>query len=233
MIITLENQTAFTVNIEMNSQVIALQPTRSQAFDIAENDVLLTLSPAVNSDIIYAVAKFGVILKRFFSAKVQYGFTCSKDCKIALLDQKKKGRFMDEYQRIVPFSNDVSITAVKYSVADEERIKKEMEASNKRGDNTLKAIDALDILGNAFTVLLLLLIPFALFAIFLGPVIATQICAALFVPIFIVIIKVNRTFDKVKRAAWKKAKGYTLKKEIFKDYNSYFSHEYIESVFAK
>lgn len=233
MIITVENQTGLTVNVEMNSQVITLQPTRSQAFDISENDITLTVNPVLRSEIVYAVAKFGVILKRFFCVKAEYSFYCDKDCCIALLTQKKKGRFMDEYQRIVPFLSGVNFSAVKYSVADEQRIKGEIEDSIKKGDKALKIFDAFDILGNAFTVLLVLLVPFVLIGLFASFTLALNICAALFIPIFAVIVLINRYFDKVKRKAWQKAKGYTLKKEIFKDYNSYFDHEYIKSVFEK
>lgn len=233
MIISVENQTGLTVNVKINNREITLQPTKSQDFDVTENDIVLTVSPVLRSEIIYAVAKFGVILKRFFSVKSQYSFTADKDCKISLLTHKKKGRFMDEYKRIVPFSNDIVFGDVLYSVADEERIKKEIEDSIKKGDKALKIFDVFDILGNAFTVILLLLIPFALIGIFADFAIALKICGILFIPTFIIIILFNRFFDKLKRKMWKKAKGYTLKKEIFKDYNSYFEHGYIKSVFDK
>jgi tetrahydromethanopterin S-methyltransferase subunit E len=106
-----------------------------------------------------------------------------------------------------------------------------LEKAISKGDNGLKIFDAFDILGNSITGLLFLLIPFILIWIFSDITTAAKICAIAFIPIFLVILIVNRFFDKLKRKAWKKVKAYTLRNQIFKDYNSYFDNEYICSVF--
>ncbi len=210
------------------SETIAKDGSKTLAADGTSS---FTVQVDEGSYVTYILAKFGVVLKRHFKVKSEYAFSADDDITVTLKNEKKKGRFMDEYERVVPVSNQCKFSFVTYSVPDEVKIKKELESANKRGDNALKLFDVFDILGNALTALLFLLIPFAIIWIFADVQLAAKICGMAFIPIFGLIIYLNRVFDKLKRRLWKTAKSKRLQKEIFKDYNSYFDNEYIASVF--
>ncbi len=210
-----------------------IQKDEAKTVEVDESVNEFVLIPEGKSDVIYLLAKFGIVLKRFFKTASRYAFTAQDNMKILLLTDKKRGSFADEYERVVPFSNQSSFALVRYSVSDEVRMKGILEEAINKGDKSLKIFDAFDILGNAFTGLLLLIIPFILIWIFGDIHLAAKICGTAYIPIFIIIILMNRFFDKVKRKLWKRAKGFTLRKQIFKDYNSYFEDEYIKSVFDK
>lgn len=192
-----------------------------------------TLQVDEGSYVTYILAKFGVVLRRHFKVKSEYAVGTDGDITVTLKNEKKKGRFMDEYERVVPSSAKGSLSLLGYSVPDEAKIRKELEGANKRADNTVKIFDVFDILGNALTALLFLLIPFVIIWIFADIELAGKICGMAFIPIFGLIIYLNRVFDKLKRRLWKTAKSERLEKEIFKDYNSYFDSEYISSVFGR
>ncbi len=202
-------------------------------YEISQVPEKLLLIPEGKSDVTYLVAKLGVISRRYFRTTAEYVFSAKDDMKILLLTDKKKGGFRDEYERVVPFSNQTDFTVVNYSVSDEHRMKSMLEDAINKGDKSLKLFDAFDILGNAFTGLLILVIPFILIWIFGDIHLAAKICGSAFIPIFIAIILINRFADKLKRKLWKQTKGFVLRKQIFKDYNSYFDGEYIKSVFDK
>lgn len=236
MKITFDNEadTAVIVTLQgtdIINEVIAKGERKE--FELFAECSKLTVIPEGKSDVTYLLAKFGIVLKRFFKTASHYTFTAQDNMEILLLTDKKRGSFADEYERVVPFSNQSRFALVRYSVSDEVRMKGILEEAINKGDKSLKIFDAFDILGNAFTGLLLLIIPFILIWVFGDIHLAVKICGTAYIPIFIIIILMNRFFDKVKRKLWKRAKGFTLRKQIFKDYNSYFEDEYIKSVFDK
>ena len=183
------------------------------------------------SYVTYILEKFGVVLKRYFKLRSEYTFCGDEDIEVILTTNKKKGRFMDEYERVICYADNNRLSQLSYVVPDEEKLKKELETAVKRGDNTLKIFDLFDILGNGLSAALLLLIPFVIIWIIADIELAGKICLMAFIPIFALIIYLNRFFDKLKRRLWKSAKSAKLKNQIFKDYNSYFDSEYIDSVF--
>lgn len=211
----------FTINSGEKKSVIA-DPTGS--FSVQVNQ---------GSYVTYFIEKFGIVLKRYFKVKSEYTYSSSEDMTVVLTSDKKNGKFMDEYERVVCLADNNQLSLLTYSIPDEEKLKRELGSAVKRGDNTLKLFDIFDILGNALAAASVMLIPFAIIWIFADIEIAFKICVLAFIPIFAVIIYLNRFFDKLKRCLWKSAKGAKLKNQIFKDYNSYFDNEYIESVLKK
>lgn len=235
MNITFINKSDKAVYITLTGETLiseTLQKGESKTLS-ADKVTSFSLQADEGSYITYILAKFGIVLKRHFKVRSDYPVDSDSDFEITLKAEKKKGKFMDEYEIIVPLSKQRVFHSVTYSVPDEEKIKKELENANKRSDNTLKLFDVFDILGNAVTALLFLLIPFAIIWIFADVQLAAKICGMAFIPIFGLIIYMNRFFDKLKRRIWKAAKSKRLKNEIFKDYNSYFSSDYIASVIKK
>ena len=191
---------------------------------------MFTLQTSENSYITYILAKFGVVLKRHFKLRSNYAFDIGDDITVVLTTDKKKGKFMDEYEKVVCKADSSHISLRGHSVHDEDRVKRELAAAIRRSDNTLKIFDLFDILGNGLTAALFLLIPFAIIWFFADIRLAAEICTIAFIPIFAVIICLNRFFDKLRRKIWKRVRSAKLKNQIFKDYNSYFDSEYIESV---
>ena len=211
----------------------------SETISVGESKALpcntgtFTLQVDEGSHVTYILAKFGVVLRRHFKVKSEYSANSTDDLTVTLRNEKKKGRFMDEYERVVPSSVQDSLSLLSYSVPDEAKLKKELSNANKRADNTIKIFDVFDILGNALSALLFLLIPFVIIWIFADIELAGKICGMAFIPIFGLIIYFNRFFDKLRRSLWKTAKNKRLEKDIFKDYNSYFDNDYISSVLGR
>lgn len=199
--------------------------------ELSQEAANLILIPDGISEVTYLFAKLGVISKRYFKATAEYSFSVTDNMTIDLVTNKCKGKFKDEYERILPVSAQGEFEVVKFSVSDEVRIKNILEKAISKGDSGLKIFDAFDILGNSLAGLLILVIPFILIWIFGDIQLAAKICGIAFIPIFLVILIINRLFDKLKRKAWKKLKEYMLRNQIFKDYNSYFDNKYISDVF--
>ncbi len=231
MKITFQNNSSVTVGLNVQGSELVLPPCAKES---VESDRFVTeafVYPLVPNSLNYISRKLGLITKRNFSVKSSCCVQTKTDCTVVLTQECKKGRFMDEYLRIVPKSNDSVVNTVSYGVWDEEKIRKALEQASKRGGRFMRLFDAFDIIGNGFTCLLILLIPFLLLWIFKDINIAFKVCSIAFIPMFGAVICINRFFDKLKTGLWKKAKGFALKNEVFEDYNSYFDDEYITSVF--
>lgn len=233
MKISFTNKSDKPVYITMGENSITIDKSQTKVLETDNSVRTFTLQVDEGSYVTYILAKFGVVLRRHFKLKSEYSVSGDGDITVTLKTEKKKGRFMDEYERVVPSSAQGTLSLVSYSVPDEARLKKELEGANKRADNTIKIFDVFDILGNAFTAILFLLIPFGVIWIFADVQLAAKVCGMAFIPIFGLIIYLNRVFDKLKRRLWKTAKSKRLQNEIFKDYNSYFDNEYISSVFKR
>lgn len=233
MKISFINKSDKPVYITMGENSITADKSQTKVLEADNSVSTFTLQVDEGSYVTYILAKFGVVLRRHFKLKSEYSVSGDGDITVTLKTEKKKGRFMDEYERVVPSSAQGTLSLVSYSVPDEARLKKELESANKRADNTIKIFDVFDILGNAFTAILFLLIPFGVIWIFADVQLAAKVCGMAFIPIFGLIIYLNRVFDKLKRRLWKTAKSKRLQNEIFKDYNSYFDNEYISSVFKR
>lgn len=233
MKISFINKSGKPVYITMGENSITIDKSQTKVLEADNSVSTFTLQVDEGSYVTYILAKFGVVLRRHFKLKSEYSVSGDGDITVTLKTEKKKGRFMDEYERVVPSSAQGTLSLVSYSVPDEARLKKELEGANKRAYNTIKIFDVFDILGNAFTAILFLLIPFGVIWIFADVQLAAKVCGMAFIPIFGLIIYLNRVFDKLKRRLWKTAKSKRLQNEIFKDYNSYFDNEYISSVFKR
>lgn len=233
MKISFINKSGKPVYITMGENSITIDKSQTKVLETDNSVSTFTLQVDEGSYVTYILAKFGVVLRRHFKLKSEYSVSGDSDITVTLKTEKKKGRFMDEYERVVPSSAQGILSLATYSVPDEARLKKELESANKRADNTIKIFDVFDILGNAFTAILFLLIPFGIIWIFADIQLAAKVCGMAFIPIFGLIIYLNRVFDKLKRRLWKTAKSKRLQNEIFKDYNSYFDNEYISSVFKR
>lgn len=229
MNINFTNKSARPICITLGDEKVTLNSGERKTLT-AEEAGTFTVQVNENSYVTYILAKFGVVLKRHFKVRSEYAFDLSDDISLILTADKKKGKFMDEYERVVCRADKGCLSVRSYSVPDEDRLKRELAAAIRRSDNTLKIFDLFDILGNGLTAALFLLIPFAIIWIFADVRLAAEICTIAFIPIFALIICLNRFFDKLKRKLWKKARSAKLKNQIFKDYNSYFTDEYIASV---
>lgn len=223
------NKSDKDIYITMNDESITVNDGERKSLATEEAGTF-TVQINENSYVTYILAKFGVVLKRHFKVRSEYAFDIGDDITVVLTTDKKKGKFMDEYERAVCMADNGRLTLLGYRVPDEERLKRELAAAIRRSDNTLKIFDLFDILGNGLAAALFLLIPFAIIWIFSDVRLAAEICTIAFIPIFALIICLNRFFDKLKRKLWKSARSAKLKNQIFKDYHSYFDSEYIESV---
>lgn len=232
MNITFINKSNKNIYISIGHSDTIINSGELKTVDTDDADTF-TVQVNEGSYITYILENFGIVLKRHFKIASEYSFTTDKDLTVTLLSEKQKGKFMDEYERVLCRADNNSLALLSFGVPDEEKLKKELEAANKRADNTIKIFDLFDILGNGISAALLLLIPFVIICIIADIELAGKICTMAFIPIFALIIYLNRFFDKIKRHLWKTAKGVKLKNQIFKDYNSYFDSEYIASVFKK
>lgn len=232
MKITFINKSNKPIYISSGENSLKLDIAQSKT--IETDGTLNTFTAQVDeaSYITYALAKFGVVLRRHFKLSTEYAVTCSGDMTVSLYMNKKKGRYMDEYEKIVPKSAACSFEQVSCRVPDEERLRGELSKANKQNDKAIRLFDVLDIIGNALTGLLLLVIPFILLWIFIDLDTAWRICGVIYIMMFGVIVIFNRYMDKLKRKMWAVLKAKKLEKDIFKDYNSYFESDYIDSVYS-
>lgn len=231
MEITFINKSNKPVYITMGENAAKIDSSQSKTFDFEGTGGSFTAQVDEASYVTYILAKFGVVLRRHFKLCSEYEFTATGDMTVSLYNDRRKGRYMDEYEKIVPKSKDGTFVQVNCCVPDEDKIKRELVSANKRGNNTLKIFDAFDILGNALTGLLLLVIPFVLIWIFADIDTASRVCGMAFIPMFAIIVLLNRYTDKLKRKVWGILKDKKLHNDVFKDYNSYFESAYIESVY--
>ena len=232
MKLTFRNTTPNNVLLTRRENSYTINPSSEMCLEIAEDTVDFSLEPCSENNIRYLSRKAGIILYRHFKLRSSYSEGFEADTLIQLVSDVKKGKFLDEYERVVPFSNEHSFSEPDYSVKDGKAVLSQLQKSQANGNRTLFIFDLFDILGNSFTALLLLIIPFILIWIFGSIVLAAKICGCIFLVLFIIILIANRFLDKLKRALWKKGKAFVLRKQIFKNYNSYFDNEYITSVFS-
>lgn len=220
-----------TVRLVINNEMFFIPPMKTYSFYSESDSFSFTVCPDEASRIVYLSKKSGVMLKRFFTTCATYSAASSEDVTIDLFLHSKKGHFADQYNRVAAKSNSVNLTEPVYSIFDEEKLRTEFSAAEKKGKKALLIFDLFDILGNAFTSLLLLLIPFALIWIFGSFETAYTVCGYIFIPVFAIIVIINRVADKYKKKLWRFFKGKALNNSIFKGNDSYFKHEYIFHVF--
>ena len=232
MKITFINKSDKPVFVTLGENSGKIDVTQSRTFEVDGSVRTFTAEVDEASYITYAFAKLGVIFRRHFNLSTEYEFAGHENMTVTLYTWKKKGRYMDEYERVVPQSSDGVFSQVHCRVPDAERIKKELVQANKRGKNAIKLFDVFDILGNALQGLLLLVIPFILIWIFADFDTASRVCGIAFIPMFGVIVLFNRYIDKLRKTLWSKLKSKKTEKDVFKDYNSYFDSDYIDSVFG-
>lgn len=232
MKITFRNLSSEHIELSLKGKKEIIPSQGDFLFETEESGISFCVNPYEKSDITYLFRRAGVILKRSFCTQSAYSGTITCDTVINLYSDKARGKFGDEYRRIVAVSDVTPLFCGAYRVTDEEFVRNELDRSKEKGNRALLVFDIFDILGNALTVLLLLLIPFALIWLFGSFETAYTVCGYLFIPIFAVIVIVNRVFDKYKRKLWYFFKGKALEKSTFKGTDSYFSEDYIREVFS-
>lgn len=232
MKITFINKSNKPIYISLGENSVELDVTQSKTIETDGTVNTFTAQVDEASYITYAFANAGAVLRRHFKLSTEYGFTCSGDIIVNLYNHKRKGRYMDEYEKIEPKSAECLFTQVSCRVSDAEKLRDELAKANKRSNKAIRLFDVLDIVGNALTGLLLLIIPFILLWIFIDIDTAARICGIIYIMMFGVIVIFNRYMDKLKRKIWSVLKAKKLEKDIFKDYNSYFESDYIDSVYS-
>ena len=228
--VTFINKSTITVSLCVGDNTYTVYPSHSQCVESEGKSFRFSICPDSMNSVGYIFRSAGVISKRHFVAVASYNLECDDECEVTLYTNIKKGKFRDEYEYCVPYCQNGSLTDVVYSVRDGESFLRELEASAKKSRRALFLFDILDIIGNAFVGILILVIPFLLIWLFGSLQLAWDICSIAFIPVFIIIVVINRLFDKLKKKVWYKGKKFALRNQIFKDYNSYFSSEYIYSV---
>lgn len=222
-----------TLRLVIGNDVLLIPPLGTHSFYADTNSLDFTVSPDEESRFVYLSKKGGVILKRFFTVSSAYSISSAQSGAIDLFLHSKKGRFADQYNRVAVKSASLNISDPVYSVADSDKVRAEFDRAEKKGKRALFLFDLLDILGNALTALLLLLIPFALIWIFGSFETAYTVCGYIFIPVFAIIVIINRVADKYKKKLWRLLKGRALRNSVFKGNSSYLSHEYISFVFSQ
>lgn len=233
MKLTFKNTSKDTVILSFENKEYTIPPFSQITAEGHKKEATFSVSPDKSSFISYLSSKTGIIRCRHFILNSSYVGVFDNDCLIQLVSNVRKGKFADEYERIVPFCAEGKLSKPFYKVKDEAVIRREIEDSITKGNRTVRLFDLLDILGNSLCAILLLIIPFVLIWIFGSFSLAATVCGYAFIPIFIIIVLINRFFDKLKRKAWKKGKSFVLKNQIFKDYKSYFDNDYITSIFER
>ena len=233
MKITFINKSNKPIYITLGENSAKLGVAQSETIETDSTVNTFTAQVDEASYITYALAKLGVVLRRNFKLSTEYGFTYSGDMTVSLYNDKRKGRYMDEYEKIVPKSAECTFTQVSCCVPDAEKLRGELSRANKQNNKAIRLFDVFDIIGNALTGLLLLIVPFILLWIFIDIDTACRVCGALYIMMFGVIVIFNRYMDRLKRKIWGILKAKKLEKDIFKDYNSYFESDYIDSVYAR
>lgn len=233
MELTFRNTTAKDVLLTFGESKHYIKPAQEIAFEIGTDTADFSLEPCCESRIRYISKTVGIINYRHFKLKADYRATIDGDSDIQLISDVKKGKFRDEYERVLPFSNDCSFDEPHYSIRDEELVRRRFREIRSNSNRTLLIWDILDFLGNSLQALLLLIIPFVLIWIFGSFILAAKICGCIFAVVCIILLFINRLIGELKRKIWKKGKAFVLRKQIFKDYNSYFEDEYIKSVFPE
>ncbi len=225
------NKTCITLLLSVNNQAYKIVPSQTQQISTAESAVQFTVCPDSLNSIRYFLKSAGLISKRHFVVESEYSAFVNGEMQIDLYTQTKKGKFMSEYEFCVPYCTNGNLSLGKFTVKDEEKFKNELYKCTERSKRAVLLFDILDIFGNALMGVLLLVIPFLLIWFFGNIQLAWDICSIAFIPIFIIIVLINRLFDKFKKLAWIKGKSFILKNQTFKNTDSYFEHEFIMSAF--
>lgn len=232
MIITFCNISGEHIELTVNGKTTIIAANSSEKIIVDYGELTFSLNTYRKSSLSYFIRRAGLIRKKDFCILTTYKTRVGWDSVITINIISAKGRFFDTYHRVTATCDNFPITLESYSVADEKEMRKEFADANKKGNRALFVFDMFDIIGNAFTVLLLLLIPFALIWLFGSFETAYTVCGYLFIPIFAVIVIINRVFDKYKKKLWFFFKGKALKNKTFRGTDSYFSEEYIREVFG-
>ena len=231
--ITIINKSNITLCLTAENESYILYPSQVQCIVTEKAPFHFSAYPDSVNRIDYLFKSAGIISKRHFVLVSDFQLRTGEECEVSFYTNTKKGRFRDEYEYCVPYCSQGTIDVLHHSVKDEESFRQEFEQSGKKGKRALLVLDFFDILGNALAGILLLVIPFLFIWLFWDIRLAWNICSVAFIPIFIIIVIINRILDKLKKAAWQKGKSFALRKQIFKDYNSYFQQDYISSVLDK
>ena len=232
MKLTFRNTTISNVLLTSQENSYIITPSEEISLDYDTDTADFSVEPTCESKVRYISRSIGIIFFRHLKLRSDYSAASTEgEFLIQLISDVKKGRFGDEYERIIPFSNDISFPEPHYTVKNENVIRQQFQKTKSNSRRTFLFFDLLDILGNCFTAFLIMLIPFILIWIFGTFTLAAKICGCIYLVICLIILILNRFLDKLKRALWKKGKALALRKQIFKNSESYFDNEYITSVF--
>jgi len=230
--ITFRNLSGEHIELTLNGKTTIIAANSSEEILVDYGELTFSLNTYRKSSLSYFIRRAGLIRKKDFCVLTTYKTSVGWDSVITNNTMSAKGRFFDTYCRVTATCDNFPITFESCRVADEKEMRKEFADAQKRGNRTILLFDILDILGNAFTVLLLLLIPFALIWLFGSFETAYTVCGYLFIPIFAIIVIINRVFDKYKKKLWYFAKGKALKNSVYKGTDSHFEEEYIKEIFS-
>lgn len=230
MKINFKNHTDCDIRLCIEGKTLIIPASADTEYLIEGKQAEFSVCQDELSKISYLSKKGGVILKKDFTVLSTYSINSEGECTVNLFFRSKKGRFADSYRRILALCDRGTLSSPYFSIFDEQRVRDAFASSQKNGNRALLLFDFFDILGNVFTALLVLLVPFGLIWLFGSFETACRVCGILFVPIFIFIIVINRVADKYKRKTWQFLKKKVLARETFKGNESYFSHEYIKEV---
>ena len=224
------NKSNTVIVVAVGDESYSLFPSQIQCVPVPDGTAQFSVCTGGRSYINYFIKSAGIISKRHFIAVTDFRLTAYNECEIHLYSQTKKGVYMDEYEFIIPRCENAELTALGYSVKDGDSFIRELEKSSRKGKRAIFLFDLLDILGNAFVGILILVIPFLLIWLFKDIELAWDICSVAFIPIFAIIVVINRFFDKLRKILWENGKQFFFRKKLFKGYRSYFDSEYIRSV---
>lgn len=232
MKITFRNLSGEHIELTLNGKTTIIAANSSEKILVDYGELTFSLNTYRKSSLSYFIRRAGLIRKKSFCTLTTYSTAVGRDSVINLHTDSAKGKFSDTYRRVVATGNDFPVTLEGYAVTDEKEMRKEFADAKKRGNRTIFLFDVLDILKSALIVLLLLLIPFALIWLFGSFETAYTFCGYLFIPIFAIIVIINRVFDKYKKKLWYFAKGKALKNSVYKGTDSHFEEEYIKEIFS-
>jgi len=155
MRIFLENKSDKTLLINLNGQQLSLHPFGSDFAVFEGNRVSMNLTTQDNYSSEKYGEKAGYYWGHRFVTESQYDFTLQDEIAVELYVETKKGDHYEAYQRVVPYSKELSFPEPIYTLKNEDEIKEKFALNKKlekkaerRADFIVKADNVGTVISN-------------------------------------------------------------------------------------
>lgn len=236
------NSSDSNVTIAVSGQLICCSPKQTQVVMSEEGRINFEVSTNERSAIRTLSKIAGLTYKYDFITAASYESELSGDTRIVLYADKKDGKHLETYTRVIAVSETALLSAPRYRIKDEADIKKQIRTSLKRGSGVMGFLGVLNFLDDlvgwlCIAFLVALAVGVFIFAESTLIKVGVAIAAAIIIGIVFIISRVAAGFDKwIDKKLNKDKKEETVcisaDVDLYKDEDSFFDADYISSVFS-